>query len=177
MGGAVIARRELIDTMKPDFVVQGATLDPNTAFLIQRGLKTYFLRYERQCSNAAAAAAFLQTHPAVRQVRYPGLESHPQHALATRQMHDMGTLVTFDLQPSVKPEDFANALKIFAIAASVGSTESLIQPGQLMLPRDLSVTEREWAAVTPHTMRLSCGIEDIEDLIGDLRQALEGESS
>jgi cystathionine beta-lyase/cystathionine gamma-synthase len=177
MGGAVIARRELIDTMKPDFVVQGATLDPNTAFLIQRGLKTYFLRYERQCDNAAAAAAFLQAHPAVRQVRYPGLESHPQHALATRQMHDMGTLVTFDLQPSVKPEAFANALKLFAMAASVGSTESLVQPGQLMMPRDLNAAERDWAAVTPHTMRLSCGIEDIEDLISDLRQALEVASS
>ena len=85
----------------------------------------------------------------------------------------MGTLVTFDLQPSMKPDDFANALKLFAIAASVGSTESLIQPGQLMMPRDLNASEREWAAVTPHTMRLSCGIEDHEDLIADLQQALE----
>src|SRR6185436_13601016 len=79
MGGAVIARRELIDAMRADFIVLGATLDPHAAFLIQRGLKTYVLRYERQCANASAVAAFLEKHPAVAWVRYPGLRSHPQH--------------------------------------------------------------------------------------------------
>ena len=98
MGGAVIARRELIDAMRSDLIVLGATLDPHTAFLIQRGLKTYTLRYERQCANALAAAQFLESHPAVRLVRYPGLESHPQHALAAQQMHDSGTLVTIELK-------------------------------------------------------------------------------
>jgi cystathionine beta-lyase/cystathionine gamma-synthase len=172
MGGAVIARRELIDALRPDFIVQGSTLDPHTAFLIQRGLKTYFLRYERQCSNAAAIASFLESHPAVARVRYPGLASHPHHALARQQMHDMGTLVTFELQPHLEPSSFANSLRLFAIAASVGSTESLIQPGQLMTPRDLDATERAWSQVTPATMRLSCGIEAAQDLIADLDQAL-----
>ena len=169
----VIAHQELIDSMKSDAILQGATLDPHTAFMIQRGLKTYFLRYERQCSNAARVAEFLEKHPAVAQVRYPGLGSHPQHALAMRQMSDMGTIVTFELAPDLEPKAFANALKIFAIAASVGSTESLIQPGQLMTPRDLSPSERDWSAVSPATMRLSCGIEDETDLIEDLRQAFE----
>ncbi len=172
MGGAVIARRELIDGMKGDFIVHGSALDPHTAFLIQRGLKTYFLRYDRQCATAAAVARFLESHPAVEAVRYPGLASHPQHALAKRQMHDMGTIVTFDLKAAQQPQSFANALKLFTLAASVGSTESLIQPGQLMMPRDLNAAEREWAAVTAHTMRLSCGIEDEQDLIEDLQQAL-----
>jgi cystathionine beta-lyase/cystathionine gamma-synthase len=177
MGGAVIARRELIEAMRPDFIVLGATLDPHAAFLIQRGLKTYVLRYERQCANAAAVAAFLEGHPAVARVRYPGLASHPQHALAARQMLDWGTLVAFELkQEGVDPVRFANALKLFAISASLGSTESLVQPGQLMRPRDLSPAEREWAAVTDRTMRLSVGVEAIEDLIADLEQALSSAS-
>ena len=172
MGGAVIARSELIDKMRQDFIVIGATLDPHTAFLIQRGLKTYTLRYERQCENALQIARFLQTHPKVERVSHPGSSSHPQHQLAQRQMHDFGAIVSVDLQAGVAPAAFADALRLFAISASVGSTESLVQPGQLMQPRDLDVTERQWAAVTDRTMRLSIGIEDADDLIADLQQAL-----
>jgi cystathionine beta-lyase/cystathionine gamma-synthase len=173
MGGAVIARRELIDVMKRDFVVLGATLDPHTAFLIQRGLKTYTLRYERQCENALKVARYLQTHPQVAQVRYPGLDSHPQRALATKQMRDSGTIVTFDLRGErAAASRFADALQLFAIAASVGSTDSLVQPGQLMKPRDLSEQETLWAGVSDLTIRLSIGIEDADDLLADLQQAL-----
>jgi cystathionine beta-lyase/cystathionine gamma-synthase len=173
MGGAVIASRELIASMRTDFIVMGATLDPHAAFLIQRGMKTYFLRYQRQCENAARIASFLCTHRAVANVAYPGLASHPGHALAAQQMADMGTIVTFELRPDVvAPDAFANALELFAISASLGSTESLVQPGKLMLPRDLNAEERDWAAVTPATIRLSVGIEDADDLIADLDQAL-----
>ena len=173
MGGAIIARSELTAAMKGDFIVLGPTLDPHAAFLIQRGLKTYFLRYERQCENAAKIAKFLESHPAVASVVYPGLESHAQHALAHQQMHDMGTIVTFELRvDAVDPQAFANSLKLFIIAASLGSTESLVQPGYLMLPRDLNAAEKQWAAVSLATMRLSVGIEDSDDLIADLEQAL-----
>lgn len=173
MGGAVIARGEIIDKMRQDFIVIGATLDPHAAFLIQRGLKTYALRYERQCANALQIARFLETHPQVASVAYPGLSSHPQYQLAQRQMHDAGTIVSVELEErAVAPASFANALKLFAIAASVGSTESLVQPGELMKPRDLNEAEQRWAAVTDRTMRLSVGIEDAEDLIADLQQAL-----
>jgi cystathionine beta-lyase/cystathionine gamma-synthase len=172
MGGAVIARSELIDKMRQDFIVIGATLDPHTAFLIQRGLKTYTLRYERQCANALQLARFLETHPKVERVTYPGLSSHPHHPLAQRQMHDFGTLISVELKESVSPVAFADALKLFAISASVGSTESLVQPGQLMKPRDLNAGEQLWAAVTDQTMRLSVGVEDADDLIADLQQAL-----
>ncbi|HEY0682946.1 MAG TPA: aminotransferase class I/II-fold pyridoxal phosphate-dependent enzyme [Steroidobacter sp.] len=173
MGGAVIARSELIDKMRQDFIVIGATLDPHTAFLIQRGLKTYALRYERQCANALHVARFLEGHPQVASVTYPGLSSHPQYQLAQRQMLDAGTIVSVELkEPGVAPASFANALKLFAISASVGSTESLVQPGQLMKPRDLNDSEQQWAAVTERTMRLSIGIEDAEDLVADLHQAL-----
>lgn len=172
MGGAVIARKELISQMRQDFIVIGATLDPHAAYLIQRGLKTYTLRYERQCENALRIAQFLQTHPKVERTIYPGLSSHPQHRLAQRQMHDFGTMVSIDLKADVSPTAFANALKLFAMAASVGSTESLVQPGQLMTPRGLNAQEQKWAAVTDQTMRLSVGIEDAGDLIADLEQAL-----
>lgn len=173
MGGAVIAGKPIIDAMKSDAIVIGATLDPHTAFMIQRGLKTYFLRYERSCANAAAIAKFLEGHPAVAKVSYPGLDSHPQHALAAAQMHDFGTIVTFELRDGgVDPSAFAKALRLFAISASLGSTESLIQPGQLMFPRDLNPQERAWAALSNTTMRLSVGIEDADDLIEDLRAAL-----
>ncbi|HEY0940477.1 MAG TPA: aminotransferase class I/II-fold pyridoxal phosphate-dependent enzyme [Steroidobacter sp.] len=173
MGGAVIARRDIIEKMRTDFIVIGATLDPHAAFLIQRGLKTYALRYERQCANALHVARFLETHPQVASVTYPGLSTHPQYHLAQRQMHDAGTVVSVELkEQGVAPASFANALKLFAISASVGSTESLVLPGQLMMPRDLSADEQRWAAVTERTMRLSIGIEDAEDLVADLRQAL-----
>ncbi len=172
MGGAVIARSELIAQMRQDFIVIGATLDPHAAFLIQRGLKTYTLRYERQCANALQIARFLETHPRVERVVYPGLSSHPQHQLAQRQMHDFGAMVSIDLKQGVSPVAFANALKLFVMAASVGSTESLVQPGQLMTPRGLNAQEQQWAAVTDQTMRLSIGVEDAGDLIADLEQAL-----
>ena len=172
MGGAVIARLELIAQMRQDFIVIGATLDPHAAYLIQRGLKTYTLRYERQCANALQIARFLETHPKVERVVYPGLGSHPQHQLAQRQMHDFGAMVSIDLKPGVSPTAFANALKLFVMAASVGSTESLVQPGQLMRPRGLNSQEQQWAAVSDQTMRLSVGIEDANDLIADLEQAL-----
>lgn len=175
MGGAVIASNELIASMKRDFIIMGATLDPHAAFLIQRGLKTYFLRYERQCANAAAIAEFLSSHSAVERVSYPGLTSHPQHALARKQMCDFGTIVTIDLKgDATNAKRFSEALKLFSISASLGSTESLVQPGRLMRPADLSAQEREWAAVTDQTIRLSIGIEDLQDLKADLSQALEG---
>jgi cystathionine beta-lyase/cystathionine gamma-synthase len=172
MGGAVIARRELIEAMRTDFLILGATLDPHTAFLIQRGLKTYPLRYERQCSNALQIAKFLEVQPQVARVRYPGLASHPQHALAGRQMHEYGAMVTIELRADGMADRFSEALKLFAISASLGSTESLVYPGRLINPRDFSAAERQWSEISERTARLSIGIEDVGDLIADLEQAL-----
>jgi len=159
--------------MRTDFIMVGATLDPHAAFLIQRGLKTYVLRYERQCANALSIARLLEMRPEVARVHYPGLDSHPRHALAMRQMSDAGAIVTIDLQPDMNPARFAEALRLFTMSASVGSTESLVQPGRLMLPGDLKGEAREAAGITEHTMRLSVGVEDVGDLIADLDQALQ----
>lgn len=172
MGGAVIANRELIEAMHRDFGIIGATLDPHAAFLMQRGLKTYFVRYERQCANALAVAQFLERHERVARVRYPGLSSHPQHTLATQQLHDFGTIVTFDLREPAAAVPFTERLKLFAIAASLGSTESLVQPGQLMRPSYLTGEERAWSEIADTTVRLSIGIEAAEDLLSDLEHAL-----
>ncbi|HZC38827.1 MAG TPA: aminotransferase class I/II-fold pyridoxal phosphate-dependent enzyme, partial [Sphingomicrobium sp.] len=127
MGGAIIARGELIVGMRKDLGSMGPTLDPHAAFLIQRGMRTYFLRYERQCANALAASQFLDGRARVKRVHYPGLGSHPQHALARRQMSDFGTVVTLDLDGGFEQgARFAEALQLFSISASVGSTESLV---------------------------------------------------
>ena len=171
MGGAIIAAAPLIDAIRSDYVAIGATLDPHAAFLIQRGLKTYALRYERQCANALRIAQFLESCPNV-VVHYPGLVSHPQHALARAQLLDWGSMVSIELRDDVQARRCAEALQLFAISASLGSTESLIQPGQLMRARDLNDQQRSWAGFGDTLLRLSIGIEAVEDLIDDLTQAL-----
>ena len=172
MGGAVIASSELIAAMQRDFVIMGATLDPHAAFLIQRGMKTYFLRYQQQANSARTIAEWLSQQAVVARVHFPGLASHSRHAIAARQMQDFGSIITVDLADNADPVRFCEALKYFAISASLGSTESLVQPGQLMKPGDLNQEERQWAAVSNRTIRLSIGIEDVNDLLGDLQQAL-----
>ena len=173
MGGAVIARHELINAMRPDFITIGATLDPHACFLIQRGLKTYFLRYERQCTNALAVARFLESRPEIERVRYPGLTSHPHHQLAKSQLKDFGSVVTFELKgglPAAKR--FAESLTLFATVSSLGSTDSLVLPPQHLAPSGMNAEERRWSGITDETVRLSVGIEAAEDLIADLAQAL-----
>jgi cystathionine beta-lyase/cystathionine gamma-synthase len=174
MGGAIIARRELIAEMRKDIVSMGPTLDPHAAFLIQRGMRTYFLRYQRQCANALAVSSFLESHPYVRRVHYPGLESHPQHALARRQMSDFGTVVTLELDGGFEQgAKFAEALELFSISASVGSAESLVMPPQLLAGSVYTAEQRAASLITHGTVRLSIGLEDAEDLLQDLGQALE----
>jgi cystathionine beta-lyase/cystathionine gamma-synthase len=171
MGGAIIGKAELLAAMRADYIAIGAALDPHAAFLIQRGLKTYTLRYERQCANALRVAEFLAGQQGVT-VHYPGLPSHPQHGLAREQLKDWGSMVSIELADDARARRFAEALQLFAISASLGSTESLVQPGQLLRPRDLSEQEHLWAGITDATVRLSVGIEAIEDLIADLARAL-----
>ena len=174
MGGAIIARHELIDAMREDATNIGPTLDPHAAYLIQRGMKTYFVRRDAQCRNALLVAGFLAGHPAVARVRYPGLPGDPGHALATQQMSDFGSMVTFDLRGELEDGNrFAEALQFFAIAASLGATESLVLPPSMLQPRNLTPEQRNWSDIGSGTVRLSIGIEDVEDLIADLGQALD----
>jgi cystathionine beta-lyase/cystathionine gamma-synthase len=174
MGGAIIARDGLIAEMRKDLNSMGPTLDPHAAFLIQRGMRTYFLRYERQCLNALASSRFLAGHPRVKRVHYPGLETHPQHLLARRQMKDFGTVVTFELDGGFEQgAKFAEALQLFSMSASVGSAESLVMPPQLLAGNEYTAEQRAAALITRGTVRLSIGLEDAADLVEDLRQALD----
>ena len=174
MGGAVIGATELIRGLRNDFGVLGGTLDPHAAFLILRGLKTYFVRYRAQCASAARIAQFLVAHPAIARVHYPGLATHPQHALAAQQMEDFGTIVSFDLRGGVDAvRRFADRLQFFALAVSLGSTESLLVTSQMMAGRELTSEQQRISAITEGTVRLSIGLEDVDDLLQDLAQALQ----
>jgi cystathionine beta-lyase/cystathionine gamma-synthase len=173
LGGAVIADQAIIDTLRTEMTIFGASLDAHAAFLMQRGLKTYFLRYERQCQNAMDLATYLASRSEVSALRYPGLKSHPQHDLACAQQHDFGSMIAFDLQGGPEAaRKFSEALNLFSISASLGSTESLVLAPQLLQPRDFDAQQIAWSAITQSTVRLSVGVEDIQDLIGDIEQAL-----
>jgi cystathionine beta-lyase/cystathionine gamma-synthase len=174
MGGAVIGRRELVDSLREDCLNLGPTLDPHAAYLVLRGLKTYFLRWDAQCRNALRVAEFLASRPEVTRVRYPGLPADPGYALAARQMDGFGTLVTFDLAGGTAAGTrFAEALQLFSIAASLGSTESLVVAPAMQQPRGLNEEQRGWTDIHAGTVRLSVGIEDGDDLLEDLAQALQ----
>jgi cystathionine beta-lyase/cystathionine gamma-synthase len=173
MGGAIIAREELVRAMRRDAILLGTQLDPHAAFLVMRGMKTYYLRYEAQAASAAEIAAFLEGHPAVERVHYPGLPSHPRHALAREQMRDFGAVVAFDLAGGAEAvREFVDALEFFAITPSLGSVESLVMPPQLLKGRGLPAELAAISGVTDGTVRLAIGIEDTGDLIEDLGAAL-----
>jgi cystathionine beta-lyase/cystathionine gamma-synthase len=174
MAGAVIGSAEAIGRMRTDFTILGATLDPHAAFLILRGLKTYFLRYREQCANAQRIAEFLASQPQVLRVHYPGLATHPGHELARAQMQEFGGIVSFDLRGGFEAgRRLADALELFALAGSLGSTESLVMAPQMLRARDLTDEQKRQSAITDGTVRLSIGIEDCDDLIADLDQALK----
>jgi cystathionine beta-lyase/cystathionine gamma-synthase len=174
MGGAIIGRGDLVDSIRDDVTILGPTLDPHAAYLVLRGMKTYYVRWDAQCRNAHAVAEFLASHPAVEQVRYPGLSDDPGHQRARRQMQDFGSIIAFDVRGgSEAGSRVSESLKYFAIAASLGSTESLVLPPALQQPRGLTAEQRAWTGIGPGTIRLSVGLEDVDDLIDDLRQALD----
>jgi cystathionine beta-lyase/cystathionine gamma-synthase len=178
MGGAVITRSDIIRLLRTDFGAIGGALDPHAAFLIQRGLKTYFVRYRAQCEAAMRIAELAASHPAVAKVHYPGLPSHPQHPLAKAQMSEFGSIVTFDLKGGeAAAARFVKEQKLFALTASLGSTESLVLAPQMMRGRDLTPEQLRISAVTESTVRLSIGLEDPDDLHEDVERALTAAQS
>ncbi len=173
MGGAIIARNDLIRRMRRESILLGALLDPHAAFLVMRGMKTYYLRYEAQAVSAMRIAQFLDAHPAVECVHYPGLPGHLRHALARSQMHEFGSIVSFDLAGGAEAvQGFADALEFFAITPSLGSVESLMMPPQLLRGRGFTKEQAAVSGIGEGTVRLSIGIEHADDLIADLDAAL-----
>ncbi len=173
MGGAIITRADLAREIRREGVLLGPLLDPHAAFLIMRGMRTYYLRYEAQAAAAQRIAQFLAGHAAVERVHYPGLPDHPRHALARAQMRESGSIVSFDLARGAEAvRTFIDALEFFAVTPSLGSVESLVMPPQLLKVRGLPAELQALTGIGEGTVRLSIGIEDTEELIEDLEAAL-----
>jgi cystathionine gamma-lyase/cystathionine beta-lyase len=152
----------------------GATPGPMDSFLVLRGIKTLHLRMERHCLNGKRIAEFLRAHPKVDKVYWPGFADHPNHDIAKKQMRDFGGMISFDIKEKSKDECFriASAVKVFSLAESLGGVESLINHPATMTHASIPKEERERVGVTDTLLRLSVGIEDIDDLLEDLKQAL-----
>ncbi len=174
VGGVAIANDDAIaDVIKFHQNAVGGVPGPHDAWLTMRGAKTLALRMQAHARNAQAVAEFLEAHPEVDRVYYPGLPSHPQHALAKRQMSGFGGMVSFVLEgPPSRALDFAHRLRFFSLAESLGGVESLICHPARMTHGSIPKEDRERRGVTDGLLRLSVGIEDIEDLLEDLRSAL-----
>jgi cystathionine beta-lyase/cystathionine gamma-synthase len=152
----------------------GATLGPMDCFLVLRGIKTLHLRMQRHCENGEKVAEFLNNHPKVKTVYYPGLPSHPFHEIAKKQMSGFGGMVSFDFVSGKKEDsvDFLEKVRVFTLAESLGGVESLANHPALMTHASIPVDKRKAVGITDDLVRLSVGVEDIEDLIEDLKQAL-----
>jgi methionine-gamma-lyase len=173
IAGVAVGNKQWMDRVQHMVIYLGGSMDPEAAYLLNRGIKTLGLRVRKQCENAMAVAKFLEKHPKVARVFYPGLASHPDHQLAKRQMRGFGSMLAFDLKGGLlAARRVCDRVQLFLLAASLGGVESLV-----VLPAYTShynMTEEELArgGVTPGMVRVSIGIEDAEDLISDLQQAL-----
>ena len=153
----------------------GATPGPFECFLVLRGTKTLPVRMDRHCENASAIAAWLEDHPYVDCVYYPGLESHPGHEIAARQMDDFGGMLSFELDASLEEAgEVVSSTEIFTLAESLGGVESLIEQPAPMTHAAIPREERLEAGLTDSLIRVSVGIEHGDDLIDDLKQAIDG---
>ena len=175
MGALVCSNQEIVKEIYRIQNSSGAICGPQDAFLVLRGIKTLQLRMERHCENGEKIARFLQSHPKVDNVYWPGFESHPNHEIAKKQMNGFGGMISFNLVGN-KLEDALNTIKkvkVFALAESLGGVESLIGHPVTMTHAAIPKEEREKTGVVDSLIRLSVGIEDAEDLIQDLKQALD----
>lgn len=175
MGALITSKQEIADEIYRIQNSSGAIAGPMDCFLVLRGIKTLHLRMQRHCENGSRVAFFLQAHPKVEKVYWPGLEDHINHHIAKEQMKDFGGMLSF----TVKGNDLEDALKlvkqvkVFALAESLGGVESLIGHPATMTHAAIPKDAREKSGVVDSLIRLSIGVEDVEDLIEDLDQALE----
>ncbi len=173
IGGVLITDSdELNEQLRFQQKTTGAVPGPFDCWLVLRGAKTLHLRMRTHCENARDVARLLEAHPEVERTNYPGLAGHPQHALATRQMRDYGSMLSFDLVSGERAHRFAGSTKIFALAESLGGVESLVSVPAVMTHASIPEEKRREIGLTPGLVRLSVGIEDAEDLLQDVEVAL-----
>jgi cystathionine gamma-synthase len=175
LAGVIIGSREKLEPVRKLRGIMGAINSPHNMYLLERGLKTFELRVQRQNANGQAMAEYLASHPRVEKVFYPGLASHPYHEVARRQMKGFGGLVTFLVKDADWKQTAAvvDATKLARIAPSLGGVETLIEQPLVMSYYEVPPEDRQRFGIPDNMIRLSCGIENAEDLIEDLRQALE----
>ena len=176
IAGLVITNKALADQIR--FVglkdMTGAVLGPQDAYYIIRGMKTFEIRMERHCKNARKVVEFLNNHPKIEKVYYPGLETHPGYEIAKKQMKDFGAMISFELKGGFEAgKTLLNSLKLCSLAVSLGDTETLIQHPASMTHSPYTKEEREAAGITDGLVRLSVGLENVEDIIADLEHGLE----
>src|SRR5258708_15667155 len=152
----------------------GAILSPMDSWLILRGIKTLAVRMKQHEANGTAMASYLAHHPKVKKIYYPGLADHPQHALASRQMNGFGALISFDLGSYDNTKKFLDRVRLCSLGESLGGVETLISHPESMTHASVPLEERKRLGITPGLVRISVGIEDIEDLIADLENAFDG---
>ena len=174
IAGVSVGSEEWMHKVRKMIIYLGGSMDPGAAYLLIRGMKTLGVRVQRQCENAMAVATFLEKHPKVARVHYPGLKSHADHALAKKQMRGFGSMLAFDMKDGLPAaRRFCDRVKLFLLAASLGGVESLVILPIYSSHYNMSDEELRRAGVSPGTVRVSMGLEDKEDLIEDLKQALE----
>tara|TARA_R110002012_G_scaffold51934_1_gene133696 strand:- start:1883 stop:3067 length:1185 start_codon:yes stop_codon:yes gene_type:complete len=175
VAGIICGCNEMIMNIKMTVLKDiGATMSPHDAWLIMRGLKTLPIRMERHCRNAEKIAEFLESHQNVSQVYYPGLKSHPGHKYIGSQMKAAGGVIAFEINSDLAGgSEFINRMQLFSIAVSLGDAESLIQHPASMTHSPYTPEERENAGISDSLIRISVGLENVEDLIDDLSQSLE----
>ncbi len=175
VGGIVIAKEmELYKKIRHSMVYMGSNMDPHQAYLVLRGVKTLALRVERNQSNAEKVAEFLENHPKVEWIKYPGLKSHPQYELAKKQMTGPGSMISFGLKGGFEAgKRLMDSVHLAILAVSLGGVESLIQHPASMTHAGVSKENKLNAGITDDLVRFSVGIEDVNDIINDLKQALE----
>ncbi len=176
VGGVLVAKTEqLYKSLRPMMIALGCNMDPHQAYLVQRGLKTLGIRVERAQSNALRIARWIEAHPKVAWVRYIGLQSHPQHDLARRQMTGPGSMISFELKGGLEAgRVLMDHVRVATLAVSLGGVETLIEHPASMTHAGMSREDRLEAGITDGLVRYSVGIEDADDLIADLKQALDG---
>jgi len=173
IAGAIVGRSSLIKAAREMVIYLGGSMDPEAAFLLIRGMKTLEVRMKRQCATAMIVAKFLEKHPKIARVHFPGLASHPDHKLAKKQMKGFGAMMAFDMKGGLPAaRRMCDRTRIFLLAASLGGVESLVLLPAYSSHYRMSEKELLAAGLAPGTVRASIGLEDPEDLIEDLRQAL-----
>lgn len=175
VGGIIVTKtQELYKKIRHAMIYMGCNMDPHQAFLVSRGLKTMALRVERGQENALKIAKYLEKHPKVAWIKYPGLESHPQFELAKKQMKGFSSMISFGLKGGLEAgAKLMDNVKLILLAVSLGGVESLIQHPASMTHAGVSAQDKLKAGISDDLIRFSVGIEDVEDIIADLTQALD----